>query len=133
MKRRLASAALALLVAGIPLSAASGVDAAQPVFKVDSVTVSIAKDQPNKLIINAKGAVRTGGWEKPRLKVKEVSIPESDTMVVVFVAIPPAPKATVVQAILPVQATVIVTMPKSPVTKIKVAGETNSVSAKIVR
>src|SRR6185503_5711949 len=99
----------ALLVAGVASSATSGdVASAQPVYKVDSVSASVPKGT-NKLVVNASGAVRTGGWEKPRLKVKEVSAPD-DTMIIVFVALPPPPKSTVVQAVLPVQATVTVPM-----------------------
>lgn len=131
MKRRNALALAALLVAGVASSATSGVVAAQPVYKVDSVSASVPKGT-NKLVVNATGAVRSGGWEKPRLKVKEVSAPD-DTMIIVFVALPPPPKSMVVQAVLPVQATVTVPMPNHKITTVKVATETNSVVAKISR
>ena len=132
MKRRNTLAVAALLVAGISSSATSG-DAARPIYKIDSVTAS--PEGPHKLVIDVKGAVRTGGWDNPHLRVKEVkeTATPQPQMIVVFVAIPPAPKSMVVQAILPVQATVTVPMPKQPIKIVKVAGETNSVTAKIAR
>lgn len=133
MKRCNALVFAALLVAGLSTSATSRADAAQPVFKIDSVTASVAAGAPHKLVINAKGAVRTGGWENPRLRVKQITVPESDTMTVIFVALPPPPTSMVVEAILPVQATITVPMPKGHITTVKVASETNSVSAKIGR
>jgi hypothetical protein len=131
MKRRNAPVLSALLVAGIATSATSGVVAAQPVYKVDSVSASVAKGS-NQLVIQARGAVRTGGWEQPRLRVKEIFTPD-DAMVVVFVALPPPRKSVVVQAVLPVQARVTVPVPSRKITSVKVAGETNSVTAKIAR
>jgi hypothetical protein len=132
MKRRNALALAALLVAGISTSATSGADTAKPIYKVDSVTVSVKPNAPNSLVIEAKGAVRTGGWEKPKLRVKEVVTNQSE-MVIVFVAIPPSPKSMVVQSVLPVEATVTVPMPKKPIATVKVATETNSVTAHVAR
>ncbi len=131
MKRRNAPLFAALLVAGFSTYATSGADAAKPVLKVDSVTASAVSGAPNRLVIHATGAVNSGGWQSPRLRVKIV--PESKEMIIVFVAIPPAVKKTVVQAVLPVRATLTVLMPKEQVVSVKVASETNSVSAKIVR
>jgi hypothetical protein len=131
MKRRNALVLSALLVAGLATSATSGVVAAQPVYKVDSVSASVVKGS-NQLVIQAKGAVRSGGWENPRLKVKAFSAPD-DAMIIVFVALPPPPKSVVVQAILPVQARVTVPVPSRKIISVRVAGETNSVSAKITR
>jgi hypothetical protein len=133
MKRRKAMALAALLVAGISTSATSGADAAKPVFKVDTVVATAEAGAPHKLVIQAKGAVRSGGWEKPKLRVKEIVVPKPGEMIIVFVAIPPPPKTMVVQAVLPVQATITVPMPKDNVTTVKVSSETNSVSAKILR
>jgi hypothetical protein len=127
MKRRIASAVAALLVAGV--SAASAGSAAAPVYKIDSVT---AVQKPHELVIEAKGAVRTGGWEKPKLRVEQW--PDTNTMVVVFVAIPPPPQKMVVQAILPVHAKLTVPLKENAeVTEVRVAGETNSITTKIAR
>jgi hypothetical protein len=131
MKRRNAPILAALLVAGVTTSATSGEVAAQPVYKVDSVSASVAKGT-SRLVIQARGAVRTGGWENARLKVKELSTPQ-DTMVVVFVALPPPPRSMVVQAVLPVRASVTVPMPNPRIKSVRVAAETNSVTAKIAR
>ena|ERR1700761_7579516 len=130
MKRRNTLAVAALLVAGISSSATSG-DAARPIYKIDSVTAS--PEGPHKLVIDVKGAVRTGGWDSPRLRVKEVkeTATPQPQMIVVFVAIPPAPTTNVVQSVLPIEAKITVPMPKPHVTVVKVAGETNSMTATI--
>jgi hypothetical protein len=127
MKRRNALALAAMLVAGVSSSATSG-DAARPVYKIDSVTAS--PEGAHKLVIDVKGAVRTGGWGSPHLRVKESSAPQPQ-MIVVFVAIPPPPSTMVVQSVLPVEAKITVPMPKPHVTVVKVAGETNSMTATI--
>jgi hypothetical protein len=131
MKRRIASAVGALLVAGASLAAASSVNPPKPVYRVDSVSAAAAPGAPNRLVIQAQGAVRSGGWENAKLRVRTAT--KANTMIIVFVAIPPAPNAIVVQAVLPVKATVTVPMPKATVTTVQIAGETNSVSAKILR
>lgn len=131
MKRRHAPVLAALLVAGVVTSATSGVATAQPVYKVDSVFASVAKGS-NRLVIQAKGAVRTGGWERPRLEVKERNVTD-DTMIIVFVALPPPPKSVVVQAVLPVLARVTIAVPSRKIMAVKVAAETNSITARIAR
>jgi hypothetical protein len=128
MKRRIAMAAAALLVAATSLAAAAGGSPAKPVFRIDNAKATAER---GKLVIEANGAVRTGGWENPRLRIERSKT--SDEMIIVFVAIPPAPKSMVVQAILPVKAKVTVPMPAAAITEVRIAGETNSVVTKIVR
>jgi hypothetical protein len=124
--RRFAPAILLALVAlyAAPASAA----AAKLVYKVDQVT---AKIESRKLVITVTGAVRSGGWLRPRLRVKQPWIPESDTVVVEFVATPPSERAMVIQAILPVDAKLSAPLPHYGAVQVKVVAETNSVTAPI--
>jgi hypothetical protein len=126
MERRIATVAAALLVAVLPLSAASAGNAAKPIYRVDSVTV---KPAAHAISIEAKGAVDSGGWVKPALRVQSVT---SKTVTIIFVALPPPPTSMVIQAMLPVDAKVKVPL-NSGVTIVKVAAESNSKSLKVVR
>lgn len=99
----------------------------KPIYKVDSVAASI---QGRKLTVIAAGAVSTGGWSKARLRLKPHK-PEADTLEYELVAMPPAPDAMVVQALIPVSATLVTKLPPYGVTKIKVDAETNSTTADI--
>ncbi|HEY2035210.1 MAG TPA: hypothetical protein VGH02_16130 [Rhizomicrobium sp.] len=122
-----------LIASGFLAAAYAGSAAAagpKPIYKVDSVAASI---QDNKLTIIAAGAVSTGGWSKARLRLKPGHKPEADTLEYEFVATPPAPDAMVVQALIPVSATLTTKLPPYGVTQIKVDTETNSATAEITR
>ena len=98
----------------------------KPIYKVDSVAASI---QGKKLTIIAAGAVSTGGWSKARLRLKPHK-PEADTLEYEFVATP-APDAMVVQALIPVSATLVTKLPPYGVTRVKINAETDSATANI--
>ena len=114
------------LMASTPVDAAAA--RAQLIYKVDHVTASI---QGGKLIVNASGAVNSGGWENPKLRIKEIHIPESATLDIEFVATPPPKDAVVIQALLPVAATLSAPLPPYGTTQVKVEAESNSVTAPI--
>jgi hypothetical protein len=124
----------ALTVAAIALLAAqagpvpAGAARTKPVYKVDSASAHVAG---RKLVISAKGAVRTGGWENPRLRARAQRVAETDTLVVDFVASPPRRNAAVIQAILPVSATVTVRLPRYATVQVKIVAETNSITVPI--
>ncbi|MBS0277328.1 MAG: hypothetical protein JSR81_06890 [Proteobacteria bacterium] len=114
-----------LATSGILVLAATGFAAAASpkiVYKVDSVAASI---KHNKLTIIAAGAVSTGGWSNARLRLKSHK-PEGGVLEYELVATPPAPDAMVVQALIPVRATLSAKLPPYGVTQIKVDTETNS-------
>lgn len=69
------------------------------VYKVDSV---IATAKRGILLIQAKGAVETGGWKNSRLHVVHNG---GHSVTVEFVATPPPPGMTVIEALVPVTAT----------------------------
>jgi hypothetical protein len=101
----------------------------KPVYKVDTVSAVIDR---HRLVIKATGAVTSGGWLSPKLHVEPQRVPEANTLVVDFVATPPQHRAMVIQALLPVQASVTTGLPHYGTIQVKVVGETNSVVAQII-
>jgi hypothetical protein len=106
--------------------------AAAPSVRVYRVDEATAKISGHQLVIVAKGAVRTGGWEKPKLVVHEPSASEAHQMSVEFVATPPRNGKAVAQSIVPVSVTLKTRLPRYAVTDVKIVSETNTVTARIV-
>ncbi len=97
----------------------------QQVLKVDEVS---AKFEKGILTITASGAVATGGWNTPSLRIKEN---RRDVMVLDFVAQPPATDALVIQAIVPVRARLATGSPGPRITSVRVDSQSNSLSTTI--
>lgn len=117
-----ASAALALvLLATVPASAES------LVYRVDKATAVIEGDH---LVISATGAVKSGGWEKPRLVLRKA--PQVSAIEVAFTATPPQDRAAVIQSLLPISVSLKMHAPRSGVATVRVVSETNTVTAEIV-
>ena len=115
--------------AALGLAAATATVAApKPIYKVDSVS---AKTVGRNLIITASGAVSSGGWTLPHLRMSESHKPESDTEIIEFLATPPPPSTVVVQALLPVTASATLALPPYGVVQVKVVAESNSVTTRI--
>jgi len=117
----------------ILIALATGVAVAAPaklVYRIDRATATISHD---RLVIAARGAVSTGGWVKPLLRLHEASAAEAPTLAVEFVATPPRHRAAVAQAILPVSARLAARLPRYGVVKVKVISQTNSVTVPITR
>jgi hypothetical protein len=95
MSRLAGLATLLLACTVLPAAAAE-----KRVYKVDSV---IATVKGHRLVIQAKGAVETGGWKGARLHLIHSS--ETRTVAVEFLATPPPPGMTVIEALVPVEAT----------------------------
>jgi hypothetical protein len=89
-----------IAAAYLPASAAE-----KRVYRVDSV---IATMQGGTITIQAKGAVQSGGWKKPRLRLTHT---EAHTLAVEFVAQPPEAGAAVIEALLPITANLQVKAP----------------------
>lgn len=120
--RTFAIATIFLLAAAAPVLAAPS----KPVYEVDTVDAAIRN---GKLIVHVTGMVRSGGWENPKLL--RVFKGKADTIVLRFVAAPPAPDVMVIEAILPVEATLELPAPRTNYTKVKVIAETNDLIANI--
>jgi hypothetical protein len=117
----------------ILIALATGACAAAPaklVYRIDHVTAAI---EHNRLVIIARGAVSTGGWMKPLLRLHETSVPEASTLEVEFVATPPRHRTAVAQAILPVSARLAAHWPHYGVVQVKVVSQTNVVMVPVTR
>ena len=108
------------------MAVTAGASAQTLVYRVDHATAVI---QDGLVAVQAKGAVRSGGWERPRLIVRKTAPGE---IRLEFVATPPRNKAAVVQTILPINGKLNIRLSSGSVATIKIVSETNSVTARIV-
>ena len=125
MRNLLAAAVLSVLVAATATDAVAG---SKLIFKVDRVTATTVG---NHLVVSATGAVNSGGWSEPRLRLQEPHVPESDTEVIEFFATPPRANEVVIQALLPVSVTAKLPLPHYATVQVEVVAESNSVTAPI--
>jgi hypothetical protein len=96
------------------------------VYKVDSV---IATRKGRALVIEAKGAVQSGGWRGARLH----RLPGGDkgTVTVEFVATPPAPDTTVIEGLVPIAARLQIPAMRH-MTGVRAVAEANEVTSQIL-
>ena len=123
MRASAVSICFLVLLAG----AADATTPPKPVFRIDYATATISH---RHLVITARGAVRSGGWVRPILRVG-ASGPEAKTIVVDLVATPPRHGAAVVQSILPVSAKLEAGLPPYGALEVRIVSETNSVTVPI--
>jgi hypothetical protein len=116
------------LLAGALLASPAAAAGPKQIYKVDGAAASI---HDNKLMIIATGAVVTGGWSKPRLRLKPGHKPENNTLEFEFLALPPGPNDAVIQSLVPVTATLATRLPPYGVTQIRIEAQTNSAVAEI--
>ena len=109
----------ALILATAPASAAE-----KRVFRIDSL---IATQKDGMILLQAKGAVPTGGWTKPRLHVIHG---DGHTLTVEFLATQPPPGMTVIDAVVPVTASVEV---KAKATSVHVLADENEMTSQVLR
>lgn len=114
--------ALALLVLGVPAAVALTTHK-KLVYRVGSVTARLSG---TVLIVEAKGSARTGGWTGPDL-VRATGT--ASKIVLRFVAVPPSGLAT--QAITPIMAKKEIALRPPFPKRVKVVGETNSVTVTV--
>lgn len=120
--------AVALIMAVPAPALAGGRVHSVMVYKVDRATAQITG---HKLLISATGAVRTGGWQNPLLRIKPQRTAEAGILEVEFLATPPAKDAAVIQALLPVSATITVGLPRYATTNVKISAESNDITVPI--
>jgi hypothetical protein len=102
--------------------------APEPVYRVDSVELSILKSNPPQLQIVAHGTVRTGGYTNGTLiEIVYIQPPEDGIWEYDFVADPPSGPST--DALTPIQAETIRSSIPDGLKGIRVRGETNSAEA----
>ena len=95
------------------------------VWRVDSV---IATQAGTSIVVQVKGDVQSGGWSRPRLRQERG---DARTLVVEFLAQPPAANANVITALLPVTARITLRSSGS-VIAVKAMAEANEVTAQIL-
>jgi hypothetical protein len=116
---KLLSFLAAVLLAAAPVSAAE-----KRVFRIDGL---IATQKKGVILLEAKGAVPTGGWTKPRLHVMHG---DGKTLTIEFLATPPPPGMTVIDAVVPVTASVEI---KGRATSVHVLADENEMTSQVLR
>ena len=115
---KLLSFLAAVLLAAAPVSAAE-----KRVFRIDGL---IATQKKGVILLEAKGAVPTGGWTKPRLHVMHG---DGKTLTIEFLATPPPPGMTVIDAVVPVTASVEI---KGRATSVHVLADENEMTSQVL-
>ena len=116
---------LIAMATGVAVAASAKLD-----YRIDRATATVAH---NRLVISARGAVSTGGWMKPLLRLREAFGGEAATLEVEFVATPPRHRAAVAQAILPVSARLAARLPHTGVVQVKIVSQTNVVTIPVTQ
>jgi hypothetical protein len=114
-----------------PLAAACALLCATPafaadkrVFRIDSL---LASEKHGTITVQAKGAVPTGGWSRPRLHVLHS---DGRTVTMEFIATPPPPDMTVIDGLVPVTASVQI---KGKAASVHVMADQNEITSQVLR
>lgn len=121
-----------ILVAGIILALDARAIAAPHAHLADRVDRVSAAVEDGKLVIDVNGAVSSGGWTHPRLRLKP-SAPEAHIIALALLADPPPPRRVVLQALLPVDAEIKLAAPRSNIVGVSVTSQTNEITTQIRR
>jgi hypothetical protein len=114
------SALLALLLLLAPPALAGE----KRVFRIDSL---IATQKNGTILLQAKGAVPTGGWTKPRLHIVHG---DGHILTVEFLATAPPTGMTVIDVLVPVTASAEI---KGKATSVHVLADENEMTSQILR
>ena len=106
------------------LCAAPALAADRRGFRIDSL---IATQKNGVILVQAKGAVPTGGWTKPHLHVMHG---DGRLLTVEFLAAPPPPGMTVIDALVPVTADARV---KGRASSVHVIADQNEITSQVLR
>jgi hypothetical protein len=112
-----------LTAACILLCAGPAFAAEKRVFRIDSL---IAAQKDGVIQLQAKGAVQSGGWTKPRLHVMHG---DGHTLTVEFLATPPPSGMTVIDALVPVTAAIDV---KGRASSVHVLADENEITSQVL-
>jgi hypothetical protein len=115
---KLFTTALATLLLTMPALAAD-----KRVFRIDSL---IATEKDGTILVQAKGAVQTGGWTRPRLHVMHS---DGHTVTLEFLAAAPPPGMTVIEALVPVTASLAL---KGRAASVHVQTEQNEIASQVL-
>jgi hypothetical protein len=114
-----------------PASAAEKPPVMSPklVARIDSL---FATETGGKVVIQAKGAVGSGGWRGAKLRPLKSGAADIHTIVVEFVASPPQPTQAVITGLLPVAANTVIRMRKG-VVSVRVVSGSNEITTQILK
>ena len=107
-------------------STAASLATEKRVYRLDNVTAVAVQ---GGIRIEVKGAVQSGGWSHARLKL---SHSDAKSLVVEFLAQPPAAGAVVITGLLPVSAQVTVKAGHG-VSSVRAVADANEVTAQVLR
>lgn len=126
VNRRSMAIGFAAIFAIAPAVAAPHKATPEPIYKVDSV---VTTNDAGKLVVTARGAVKSGGWTNPHLRPKLSK--DAHVMAFEFVAVPPPPDAAVIEALVPIEAKTITPRPAARISEIRIDAESNDADVQI--
>jgi hypothetical protein len=112
------------LLAAALLFASPALAADKRVFRIDSL---IATQKDGTIQVQAKGAVQSGGWTRPRLHLMHS---DGHIVTIEFLATPPPAGMTVIDALVPVTASLDV---KARAVSVHVQADENEVTSQVLR
>jgi hypothetical protein len=102
----------------------------KPIARIDSLS---ATAKGGRILIQARGAVTSGGWKHVALKPTKPSLPaDARTIVLEFVAQPPPSNEAVIPGLLPVTAAIAVKSRKGMVS-VRVLAAVNEITTQILK
>ncbi|MFO1249023.1 MAG: hypothetical protein U1E93_12600 [Alphaproteobacteria bacterium] len=113
---------LPLLIATLVASSPALAD--KRVLRIDSLTAS---QKDGAILVQAKGAVSSGGWTKPHLHVVHG---DGHSIQLEFLATPPPPGMVVIDGLVPVTANLSI---KGRATSIHVQADENEITSQVVK
>ena len=122
---------LIALTLAAPLQAAEKPPVAQPrlVARIDGLIAIAAKGH---VVIQARGAVGSGGWREARLRPLKTGPGDAHTIVAEFVANPPAPSQAVIEGLLPIAANATLKL-RPGVFSVRVVSGSNEITTQILK
>jgi len=115
-----------LMLAACALACATPAFAADKrVYKIDSVIATLKR---GVILVQASGAVPTGGWTRPHLHVLHN---DGHTVTMEFLATPPPPNMTVIEAIVPITATAQIRL-RGRIASVHTIAEANEITAQVL-
>jgi hypothetical protein len=122
---------VAMMLAAAPLQAAEKPLPVQPrlVVRIDSLIATAAK---GSVVIQARGAVGSGGWRTAKLRILKTAPADAHTIVVEFVAVPPSPNQAVIEGLLPVVANATLPMRRG-IFSVRAVSGSNEITTQILK
>ena len=122
----MATLVLLALPAGAQPPSRAPANPPQPIARVDSLIATLDR---GKVLIQARGAVNSGGWRQARLRPGKG---DAHTIVVEFVATPPDGNRAVIEGLLPIHAAITLGLRRG-VVAVRVISASNEITTEILR